>query len=64
MSIQLKLEVNEINTVLEGLSRVIENAGRVQQTVREQANEQLKAQQQAAQADKVAPTDPGAATRA
>lgn len=65
MPIQLNLEVSDINTVLEGLARVADNAGRIQQVVREQANAQLAAQQQAAQAAaQAAPNDPGAAPQA
>lgn len=50
MSIKLELEIPDVNTILEGLVRVQENAGRVQHIVRAQASEQVEAQQKAAQA--------------
>lgn len=49
MQIKLTLDVNDVNTVLEGLARVQENAGRVQNEVRTQASVQFEAQQKAAE---------------
>jgi hypothetical protein len=48
MSIQLNLDVQDVNTVIEGLMRVQDNAIRMQNLVRQQATEQLNAQQKAA----------------
>lgn len=50
MSIQLNLEVQDVNTVIEGLLRVQDNAIRMQNLVRQQATEQLAAQKSAADA--------------
>lgn len=47
MSIQLTVEVHDVNLILEGLGRISENAARVANIVREQANEQFNAQLQA-----------------
>lgn len=49
MSIQLNLEVPDVNTVLEGLARVADNSARVQDIVRQQAGAQLAEQQKAAE---------------
>ncbi len=49
MQIKLTLDVNDVNTLLEGLARVQENAGRVQNEVRAQASVQFEAQQKAAE---------------
>jgi hypothetical protein len=50
MSINITLEVNDVNTVLEGLGRIQENSARVAELVRAQATEQFNAQQAAAKA--------------
>lgn len=50
LSITINLEVNDVNTVLEGLGRVQDNSARIAYVVREQANAQLQAQQAAAEA--------------
>jgi hypothetical protein len=61
MTVQVTLEVHEINTVLEGLARVQDNAARIQQAVRIQVSEQLQAAAEA-QAQPEATADPGPAT--
>ncbi len=61
MSINLSLETQDVNTVIEGLIRVQDNAARIQSIVRTQAVDQLNAQQAAAQAEQEAakPTQDG-----
>ena len=54
MSINLSLETQDVNTVIEGLIRVQDNAARIQSLVRTQAVDQLNAQQAAAQAEQEA----------
>lgn len=49
MSIQLNVEVHEVNTIIEGLIRVQDNAARIQNEVRVQASVQLELQQKAAE---------------
>lgn len=59
MSVNLSLELPDVNTVLEGLARVQENSNRVAAVVRDQANAQLQAQQEAdAAAEKAANPEP------
>lgn len=43
MPVQVTLEVPDVNTLLEGLARVQENAARLQHAVREQVSAQLQA---------------------
>lgn len=43
MTVQVSLEVPDVNAILEGLARVQENAARVQQLVRTQVSQQLQA---------------------
>ena len=50
MSIQLTVEVQDVNTILEGLQRIGDNAHRVASIVREQGTDQFEAMQAAAQA--------------
>lgn len=61
MSIQINVEIPDVNTILEGLQRVGENATRVANIVREQGTAQFEAMQAAEQARQAAanngPTD-------
>lgn len=56
MSIQLSVDVADVNTILEGLGRVNENAARVANIVRAQASEQFNAQLEAERAAQEAAT--------
>lgn len=47
MSIQLTVEVSDVNTILEGLGRIQDNAAQVANRVRAQASEQFNAQLEA-----------------
>jgi hypothetical protein len=47
MSIQITVDVADVNTILEGLGRINENSARVANIVRAQANEQFNAQLEA-----------------
>lgn len=49
MTIQLNVEIPDVNTILEGLQRVGENAQRVAAIVREQGSAQFEAMQLAEQ---------------
>jgi hypothetical protein len=49
MTIQLNVEIPDVNTILEGLQRVGENAQRVASIVREQGTAQFEALQAAEQ---------------
>jgi hypothetical protein len=64
MTVQVVLEVHEVNTVLEGLARVQDNAARIQNLVRNQVGQQLQAAAepvvQAAEQKAAEPASPGA----
>lgn len=67
MSIQINLEVDDVNVVLEGLKRIADNAIRIGNSVRVQGNEQFdkmleaeRAKQQADAAQKNADQTPPA----
>ena len=55
MSIQLTVEVADVNTILEGLGRINENSARVADIVRGQASAQFNAQLEAERAAQQAP---------
>lgn len=50
MQVTLKLEIPDINTVIEGLQRVQDNAARVANVVRDQGNAELARMQAEAEA--------------
>lgn len=55
MQINLNLEISDINTVIEGLQRVQDNAARVSNVIRDQGNAELaKLQAEAAAAEEAA----------
>jgi hypothetical protein len=59
MTVQVVLEVHEVNTVLEGLARVQDNAARIQNLVRNQVGQQLQAAAEpVVQADEPEPAEP------
>lgn len=47
MTIQLNVEIPDVNSILEGLQRIQDNAARVANIVREQGSAQFKAMQEA-----------------
>jgi hypothetical protein len=57
MSIQLNVDVADVNTILEGLGRIQENAAQVANRVRAQASAQFNAQLEAESAAQKAAED-------